>query len=337
MPTLRSYGGPGHPILLPPCCVTIVFFFLSRRAQLCLLLLVFRSCPFLVASDFLRAWLLFTSWYLYRPVHFSFRCLLLFYFYIFWRFCAHYLWNHFSPFVSPVYILASAKRSWVGGDRLLFLGWIALWAVLAFPGVIGFWRAALLIYLCKGRCGGFLLFFPSSNSSWMENNNLCFGGWRWSLHLGSFSVVGPEKEEIESRLHFFYFVSYHWNFLKWSCLFSSYIACCHQLYSPFQFLQSCFPFLIPGYWRCLLLDGQSVRALMSHIDDPDIPAMMIPMWFVGLFFCMTSMFIMIFLVFLMCFWLIALNHCSSLNATSMTLRQPSSFSSPTHLENSHYL
>ena len=38
-----------------------------------------------------------------------------------------------------------------------------------------------------------------------------------------------------------------------------------------------------------------VRASVSNIDDPDMPAMTVRMWFVGLLLCMTSTFV--FLVF----------------------------------------
>ena len=34
-----------------------------------------------------------------------------------------------------------------------------------------------------------------------------------------------------------------------------------------------------------------VRASVSNIDDPDMPAMTIRMWFVGLLLCMTSTFV----------------------------------------------
>ena len=54
-----------------------------------------------------------------------------------------------------------------------------------------------------------------------------------------------------------------------------------------------------------------VRASVSNIDDPDMPAMTIRMWFVGLLLCMISTFV--FWFFLMYFGLITLNHCSSLN------------------------
>ena len=39
-----------------------------------------------------------------------------------------------------------------------------------------------------------------------------------------------------------------------------------------------------------------VRASVSNIDDPDMPAMTIRMWFVGLLLCMTSTFVF-FLIF----------------------------------------
>ena len=35
-----------------------------------------------------------------------------------------------------------------------------------------------------------------------------------------------------------------------------------------------------------------VRASVSNIDDPDMPAMTIRMWFVGLLLCMTSRFVL---------------------------------------------
>ena len=53
-----------------------------------------------------------------------------------------------------------------------------------------------------------------------------------------------------------------------------------------------------------------VRASVSNIDDPDMPALTIRMWFVGLFLCMTSRFVFDFLLFAIYYWF---NHCSSLN------------------------
>ena len=41
-----------------------------------------------------------------------------------------------------------------------------------------------------------------------------------------------------------------------------------------------------------------VRASVSNIDDPDMPAMTIRMWFVGLLLCMTSTFVFGLLFFL---------------------------------------
>ena len=54
-----------------------------------------------------------------------------------------------------------------------------------------------------------------------------------------------------------------------------------------------------------------VRASVSNIDDPDMPAMTIRMWFVGLLLCMTSTFV--FWSFLFLGSIINFNHCSSLN------------------------
>jgi OPT family oligopeptide transporter len=53
-----------------------------------------------------------------------------------------------------------------------------------------------------------------------------------------------------------------------------------------------------------------VRASVSNIDDPDMPAMTIRMWFVGLLLCMTSTFV--FWSFFDVFWTHH-NYCSSLN------------------------
>ena len=86
-----------------------------------------------------------------------------------------------------------------------------------------------------------------------------------------------------------------------------------------------------------------VRASVSNIDDPDMPAMTIRMWFVGLLLCMTSTFVFWSLFFGCIIDLIVVAPSMSFS-TFVTLRQPScpslSFSSPTHLENSwlsHYL
>ena len=52
-----------------------------------------------------------------------------------------------------------------------------------------------------------------------------------------------------------------------------------------------------------------VRASVSNIDDPDMPAMTLRMWFVGLLLCMTSRFVGFGLFYTKS----QLNHCSALN------------------------
>jgi OPT family oligopeptide transporter len=51
-----------------------------------------------------------------------------------------------------------------------------------------------------------------------------------------------------------------------------------------------------------------VRASVSNIDDPDMPALTIRMWFVGLFLCMTSRFVLFFF-----FDVLFIYHCSAVN------------------------
>jgi hypothetical protein len=55
-----------------------------------------------------------------------------------------------------------------------------------------------------------------------------------------------------------------------------------------------------------------VRASVSNIDDPDMPAMTLRMWLVGLLLCMTSRFVRFGRFFFLLSY-ITLHHCSALN------------------------
>ena len=154
------------------------------------------------------------------------------------------------------------------------------------------------------------------------------------------------SSRVQATILKFHFSS---EFFKWSSLHTLLLVLVN-FYSPFQCLQSCFPFRVLTTPTSRIefdfdaIDDEDspypeVRASVSNIDDPDMPAMTIRMWFVGLLLCMTSTY-----VFLVSFdVLIDSSHGiiiapSTSFSTSVTLRLPSylspSFSSPTHSENS---
>ena len=104
------------------------------------------------------------------------------------------------------------------------------------------------------------------------------------------------EDELESRQRFLNFIFCHLEYFV--------IACLYFFYPFFQCLQFRFPFTRLLKTRTFsrfdfdfdAIDEEDspypeVRASVSNIDDPDMPAMTIRMWFVGLLLCMTSTFV----------------------------------------------